>query len=248
MNALRKLYKELTSLHWEIGFLDNTFEGIVRGDKLKLTLVTHNFPNSWFADPFILDVTDDTIIVLVEEVTKKISKGRISKLVIDRRNNYVIEKKVILERPGHLSFPIIYRKDDKIYVYPENSEDGVLNIYEYNPINDDMTLIHELSDKPLTDAVFTDLFGKPQLFTTQAEYANGFQLDQYEWSDTKQQFVYVTSSIFQSVLLEWLDIFSKLMERCIVLHKRVILIMVMLSLCKKPLLLMENGSLGKLEE
>ena len=23
MNALRKLYKELTSLHWEIGFLDN---------------------------------------------------------------------------------------------------------------------------------------------------------------------------------------------------------------------------------
>ena len=54
MNALRKLYKELTSLHWEIGFLDNTFEGIVRGDKLKLTLVTHNFPNSWFADPFIL--------------------------------------------------------------------------------------------------------------------------------------------------------------------------------------------------
>lgn len=32
MNALRKLYKELTSLHWEIGFLDNTFEGIVRGD------------------------------------------------------------------------------------------------------------------------------------------------------------------------------------------------------------------------
>ena len=63
MNALRKLYKELTSLHWEIGFLDNTFEGIVRGDKLKLTLVTHNFPNSWFADPFILDVTDDTIIV-----------------------------------------------------------------------------------------------------------------------------------------------------------------------------------------
>ena len=51
MNALRKLYKELTSLHWEIGFLDNTFEGIVRGDKLKLTLVTHNFPNSWFADP-----------------------------------------------------------------------------------------------------------------------------------------------------------------------------------------------------
>ena len=144
MNALRKLYKELTSLHWEIGFLDNTFEGIVRGDKLKLTLVTHNFPNSWFADPFILDVTDDTIIVLVEEVTKKISKGRISKLVIDRRNNYVIEKKAILERPGHLSFPIIYRKDDKIYVYPENSEDGVLNIYEYNPINDDMTLILSL--------------------------------------------------------------------------------------------------------
>ena len=106
MNLIRKIYKELTSVHWEIGFLDNTLEGIVNGEELKLTLVTHNYPNSWFADPFILEVTDDIIIVLVEEVTKKIRKGRITKLVIDRRTNHVVEKKIILERSGHLSFPI----------------------------------------------------------------------------------------------------------------------------------------------
>lgn len=196
MQKIKSIYKELTSLHWEIGFLDNTYEGIVNGDELKLNLVTHDFPNSWFADPFILDVTDDTIIVLVEEVTKKISKGRISKLVIDKGTNHVVEKKIILERPGHLSFPIIYRKNGKIFVYPENSEDGALNIYEYNPMDDSMTLVHELSDRPLTDAVYTDLFGKHQLFTTEAEYANGLQLDQYEWNDEQQKFVYVTSNIF----------------------------------------------------
>lgn len=196
MQKIKSLYKELTSLHWEIGFLDNTYEGIVNGDELKLNLVTHDFPNSWFADPFILDVTDDTIIVLVEEVTKKISKGRISKLVIDKRTNHVVEKKIILERPGHLSFPIIYRRDGKIFVYPENSEDGTLNIYEYNPVDDSMTLVYELSDRPLTDAVYTDLFAKHQLFTTEAEYANGLQLDQYEWNDEQQKFVYVTSHTF----------------------------------------------------
>ena len=74
MNALRKLYKELTSLHWEIGFLDNTFEGIVRGDKLKLTLVTHNFPNSWFADPLeIFFVTSSTNTMIVSSVTSRIN-------------------------------------------------------------------------------------------------------------------------------------------------------------------------------
>ena len=129
MNLTRKIYKELTSVHWEIGFLDNTLEGIVNGEELKLTLVTHDYPDSWFADPFILEVTDDIIIVLVEEVTKKIQKGRITKLVIDRKLNHVVEKKIIIERPGHLSFPIIYRDGEKIYIYPENSEDGSLNIY-----------------------------------------------------------------------------------------------------------------------
>lgn len=191
-----QIYKELTSVHWEIGFLDNTLEGIVNGEELRLTLVTHDYPDSWFADPFILDVTDDTIVVLVEEVTKKIQKGRITKLVIDRRTNHVVEKKIILERPGHLSFPIIYRLNDKVYIYPENSADGSLNIYEYSFQNDSVTLIHELSDRPLTDAVFTDLFGKSQLFTTEADYANGFQLDQYEWDCEKKKFVFVTSSIF----------------------------------------------------
>ena len=193
---IRKLYRELTSIHWEIGFLDNTLEGIVNGDELKLSLVTHDYPDSWFADPFILDVTDDVIVVLVEEVTQKVPKGRISKLVIDRRMNHVVKKKIVLERQGHLSFPIIYRKNEKIYIYPENSAEGALNIYEYSIQDDSLALVHELSDHPLTDAVFTDLFGKPQLFTTEAAYANGFQLDQYEWDNDQRKFVLATSHTF----------------------------------------------------
>lgn len=196
ISYLKKIYKELTSLHWEIGLLDNTLEGIVNGDELRLTLVTHDYSDSWFADPFILDVTDDTIVVLVEEVTKKMHKGRITKLVIDRRTNHVVKKKTILERHGHLSFPIIYRHEGEIFIYPENSEDGSLNIYKYSPMDDSMILVHELSDRPLTDAVITCLFGKPQMFTTEAEYANGFQLDQYDWDEEKQKFVYVTSNTF----------------------------------------------------
>lgn len=196
MNFLKQIYKEFTSVHWEIGFLDNTLEGLVRGDDLNISLVTHDFPSSWFADPFILEVNDDVIEVLVEEVTKKEQKGKISKLVIDRKTNHVVEKKVILERPGHLSFPIIYRKDDKVYVYPENSEEGALNIYEYSRQDDSLTLIHKLSDRPLTDAVYTNLFGKHHLFTTEADYANGLQLDQYEWDNDKQAFVFVTSNRF----------------------------------------------------
>lgn len=197
MNILKRIYKELTSLHWEIGFLDNSYESIVRGDALKLKLVTHDYPDSWFADPFILDVSDDEIVVFVEEVTKKCKKGTIAKLVIDRKTLHVTSKKTILERTGHLSFPVIVRHKGSIYVYPENSEDGSLNLYKYNPDDDSMTLVHELCDRPLTDAIITDYFGKLKLFTTDIDAPNGYKLDQYDWNEASRKFEYSTSVLFE---------------------------------------------------
>ncbi len=85
----------------------------------------------WFADPFLLDVTDEEIIILAEEYEHKLAKGRLAKLIIDKKSYKLKSYKIILELPTHLSFPIYYRKDDKIYIYPENSESGKCTLYLY---------------------------------------------------------------------------------------------------------------------
>ena len=52
---------------WNIGFVENTLDGVINGEPLKIKWLNHECKDRWFADPFILDVTDDKIYVLVEE-------------------------------------------------------------------------------------------------------------------------------------------------------------------------------------
>lgn len=213
MNIVKNYYKKLTALHWEIGFLDNSYSDIVNGKPIKIQLVTHDYPTHWFADPFILEVNDKTIVVLVEDVSFNFHKGRISKLVINKETLHVVERKVILERPGHLSFPVIIRKDDKIYIMPENSADGSLNLYEYNSKTDEVVFKKKLCNKPLTDAIIVDFFGKKQLFATEIPNDNGFILDQYEWDNSNDEFLFCQSISFNERIARMAGEFFKVDNR-----------------------------------
>ncbi len=190
MSPIKKLYKNLTNWRWEIGFLDNTLEGVVKGDPLRVNWVQLPFKDRWFADPFILDVTEDEIIVLGEEYADNILRGRLGKMVIDRKSYKLKSWKIILDLPTHLSFPAIIRKNSKIYLYPENSASGKLTIYEYNQQTDEITPVHILSDEPLTDAIYSEAFeGRKILFSTQIPESNTNVLDIREWDENLKRFV-----------------------------------------------------------
>lgn len=186
--SIKQIYKELTSLYWEIGFLSNTYNDIVYGKNLNFQLVTHNYPDSWFADPFILEVTDDRIEILVEEVIKLNPKGHITKLNIDRKTLRVINKKIVFENNGHLSFPVIKRNGNRVFVYPENSETGELNMYEYDTLSESFLFFRQISDKPLTDAVITDYFGTRYMFATDTSAPNGKVLSIYRWNEVTDSY------------------------------------------------------------
>jgi hypothetical protein len=110
----------------------NDLDSVMNGDPIHVNWVKHHYKDSWFADPFILDVTDTDIIVLVEEWYKPIRRGRISKLIIDRNTFVLKDLQVVLQLDTHLSFPVIERREDGVYIYPENGESGNLSIYRYN--------------------------------------------------------------------------------------------------------------------
>ena len=174
----RRFLLELVTLVWDIGFVKFD-ETILDKKKLNVQWVKNPYKDRWFADPFILKETENEYHVLVEEFCFKIKRGRIARIVIDKRSWSIIEMKIVLDLETHLSFPAIFRAHDKIFVYPENSASGKLNLYLWNEVLEKLELVDNLSNNPLTDAVISTDFDRPYLFSTSLPTPNENTLSIY---------------------------------------------------------------------
>ena len=122
------------------------------GEHIKWMRVHEYGKHGWFADPFILSMTEKEFVILAEEFHYADKKGRLVELVIERPSLCVKEIYVILSLDTHLSFPIIYRENGKVYVYPENAESGTLTIWEYDSENHCLSNPQLLIQEPLADS------------------------------------------------------------------------------------------------
>lgn len=141
----------LYSQNWNIGFVEQSVEDLLDKQQLgRIRWMKHKFKDRWFADPFIYKVTEDEIVVFVEEcLISDTPKGIICELHVDKQTMKLRQRYVLLELKTHLSYPAIIDMNGKTYVYPENGASGNLKIYRYDEHN------HKL-DEPiciLNDAV-----------------------------------------------------------------------------------------------
>jgi hypothetical protein len=183
----RRIYHKLLKIRWNIGFIEFYADTVLQQDNLKIKWLKHSFRDRWFADPFILRITEQEIILLVEEFYYPIKRGRIAKLVIDKTNLKLKSNQVVLELESHLSFPAIFREGDNVYIYPENSVAGKLILYKYYEHDNTVEPVSILSNEPLTDAIISMIFGKPYLFSTKLPHQNKNSLDIYssfQWNNT----------------------------------------------------------------
>lgn len=179
----------LRSDMWNLGFMTDDIADVIKSDKLNIHWMKHSYTDRWFADPYLLEVTDKQIVVLVEEFCYKLRKGRIARLVVSRPDYVLQEMKIILELPTHLSFPVIYQKDREVYVMPENSKSGGISIYKYNPQNICLEKLHEVGKLPLTDATIVQFTsGEDYIFSTKLPNPNGNELQVYPF-DGKEMFM-----------------------------------------------------------
>jgi hypothetical protein len=185
---IKNLIKSLSEERWNIGFIINDLQSVMNGDAIKVNWIKHNYKDRWFADPFILDVTEDEIIVLVEEFYKPIGRGRISRLIIDKHSYELKKLDVVLQLDTHLSFPVIDRCADGIYIYPENGESRNLTLYKYDPISNKCDKVSAICDDAVEDAVCTDLFGKKLLFATNRINPNGNVLSIYSYDNKTDRY------------------------------------------------------------
>lgn len=197
MKIVKKLIQNTFSNYWNLGFSVLTNDTLNSFEFNRVKWVKNNYMDRWFADPFILRITESEIIVLVEEFYFPIDRGRISKLTIDKVTFLINRIDVVLELETHLSFPAILRHDGSIYLYPENSASGKLNLYKYDESLNKIEYIKCLVDKPLTDAVMIDINDKHYILGTRLPNPNGHILEVY-CSDSKLgDYKYVRSIDFK---------------------------------------------------
>ena len=83
--------------------------------------------NYWYADP-ILQEYNNQIYLFVEKYDIKNKKGRIA---YSKCENGEFEKTIdIIEEPFHMSFPMTFMWNEKMYMIPETSADKSIRLYE----------------------------------------------------------------------------------------------------------------------
>jgi len=189
--------KYLLKTKYNIGFVENDIKSIVQGEPIRVKWIKHNYRDRWFADPFILDVNDKEIIVLVEEWYDPIKRGRISRLVIDKHSLKIKELKTMLELGTHLSFPAFEKVGNDIYIHPENSAQNCHKSYKYNSRLDIFEESCVICNKPLVDSVFTDYFGDRLLFSTELPDANTTSLNIYTKDTNSNLYHYKENILFK---------------------------------------------------
>ena len=166
---------------WRIGIVENSLERIVNGEELRVQWPSNPFHDRWFADPFVLSVDGDEVTLLVEDYRYAEGQGRISRIIVDRKRGAIVSCKTIL-RGGHYSFPAILRENGKVYLYPEQSRQGKLELYEYCPKTQTCESVQTLSEEPLTDAIIY----KGVIYSTRLPEPNGKRLKMFKWPSAVQ--------------------------------------------------------------
>lgn len=197
MNIIRSICNKLSAGCWTLGFIEEPLEDILGGKPININYLSHNYNDRWFADPWILEVNDKIIRVLVEEFTYKEHCGYISMLEIDRSNYKLLNSKIILKLSTHLSFPAILRENGNIYIYPENADGEGLGLYEIET-NGNCRHIRTLSKEKLADAIITKVFGEWLMFSTHIPTHNGNELSIHKIDIENGSTRYIGKQSFES--------------------------------------------------
>ncbi len=174
-------------------------EQVVSGAKLEFKWMINPFHDRWFADPFILSVDGKEIKLLVEDYRYADNQGRISRVVVDIERQAIVSCKTVL-KGNHYSFPAIFRKEGKVYVYPEQAHAGRLDLFEYDEVNETCKFLETLSTRPLADAIIYD----GRIWATEGEQMNGkrlasrkFQVSGFKFQEGETQKFQVSGFKFQ---------------------------------------------------
>jgi len=116
-----------------------------------------------WADPFLW-MHDGRLYIFIEELPHATQRGHIACLELDNQLN-IVSKKIVLERPYHLSYPFLFVYDGQLYMMPETKSNHVIELYKCTHFPDQWEFVKTLmSDIKAVDATLINKDGKWWLF------------------------------------------------------------------------------------
>lgn len=194
--------------------MQNPLEEVIAGAEPEVRWMKHQRQRGWFADPFVLEVTDTTISLLAEEFRFKTGKGSIVRLDVDKET-LELEKVTVLIDDCHLSFPFVLlptegskaaglklkdqgsksndaflfggeqRRLRNVMVLPETGKEGQWRCYRLDLETNECVMDHVVCEEPLVDAVIYE----NNVFATTFPDPNGKNLGVYEICENGFQLV-----------------------------------------------------------
>jgi|WetSurMetagenome_2_1015567.scaffolds.fasta_scaffold16272_4 hypothetical protein len=131
--------------------------------------------DKFYADPFILNSDGKGIKIFLEEFSFAEDYGKLTLMTLDknfRQTGY----KTILDTKSHLSYPFIFRENNKTYVFPEAGQSGKLSCYEYDNENETLRFLKDIMDVPLLDSTIIKRDGKYWIFGSIGKARVGYKL------------------------------------------------------------------------
>jgi hypothetical protein len=122
----------------------------------------------FWADPHIIE-KDDTYYIFIEELLYETGKGHISVITMDKKGNYTTPVK-ILDKPYHLSYPLIVEHDNEYYMLPESQANSTVEIYKCTEFPHKWEFqMNLMEDVKAVDATVFFQNGKWWMFTNMVE-------------------------------------------------------------------------------
>lgn len=114
---------------YNIGIIKKPINDVLSNgiDSNSITWLKHTYKDRFFADPFMIDETEQYYYILCEEYLFFEEKGKITLLIVNKDDFSLFKRKVVIEEETHLSFPYCKYKGNEII--PESSESGKLYSY-----------------------------------------------------------------------------------------------------------------------
>lgn len=164
---INKLVYELIFKNWIIGMCNDNIKDIIRNKTFNpdITWISKKSTNKFYADPFHIASEDGSFKIIVEDYTMNDNYGKIALLTFDR-NFRQMNYKILLDTKSHLSYPFVFKENNKTYVFPESKQSGRLSCYEFNPEQESLNFICDILNFPLLDSTILKKEGKYWIFGT----------------------------------------------------------------------------------
>ena len=153
---------------WQIGVQEKNWKNF---DFQKISKLK-NPKNRFLADPFIFS-KDSLTAIFVEDFSFSENKGSISAILLDEKGDKEPQK--IIEEDFHLSFPFVFKYNDKLYMVPESRRDKSIRIYECVDFPYNWRFSHKIMDH--IDAVDSIIFYKEPHWWLMANVGDKKSLD-----------------------------------------------------------------------